>query len=117
MIISYFYFLFQLTYSSLAEWTGLPICWLLCHWLAMSHSCYNPIIYCYMNARFRIGFLQALGKIPCFRKYLPPEVQRPRSSMTGFALTGKELHFYHKVGDLCNHTIEKFFRRYTRNEY
>ncbi|XP_044743602.1 RYamide receptor-like [Chrysoperla carnea] len=78
----------MLTYSSLAEWTGLPICWLLCHWLAMSHSCYNPIIYCYMNARFRIGFLQALGKIPCFRKYLPPEVQRPRSSMTGFALTG-----------------------------
>lgn len=34
----------------------LPYLWFAFHWLAMSHSCYNPVIYCYMNARFRGGF-------------------------------------------------------------
>lgn len=27
-----------------------------CHWLAMSHTCYNPVIYCWLNANFRQGF-------------------------------------------------------------
>ncbi|EDS27732.1 neuropeptide Y receptor [Culex quinquefasciatus] len=38
------------------EWPPLPYLWFLFHWLAMSHSCYNPIIYCYMNEKFRQGF-------------------------------------------------------------
>ncbi|KAI5646493.1 7 transmembrane receptor (rhodopsin family) domain-containing protein [Phthorimaea operculella] len=41
-----------------ATWTGTPYVWFGCHWLAMSHSCYNPIIYCYMNTRYRRGFKQ-----------------------------------------------------------
>ena len=24
-----------------------------CHWLSMAHSCVNPLIYCYMNDKFR----------------------------------------------------------------
>lgn len=42
----------------------------------MSHSCYNPIIYCYMNARFRGGFLQIMYRVPglrrccCLHRYL-----------------------------------------------
>ncbi|XP_013200178.2 RYamide receptor [Amyelois transitella] len=43
-----------------AAWPGMPYVWFASHWLAMSHSCYNPIIYCYMNARYRRGFKQAL---------------------------------------------------------
>ncbi|XP_055525569.1 RYamide receptor-like [Wyeomyia smithii] len=39
------------------EWRLLPYLWFLFHWLAMSHSCYNPIIYCYMNEKFRKGFV------------------------------------------------------------
>jgi hypothetical protein len=30
--------------------------WTACHWLAMSNCCYNPIVYCWMNAKFRAGF-------------------------------------------------------------
>lgn len=44
-----------------AAWPGMPYVWFASHWLAMSHSCYNPIIYCYMNTRYRRGFKQALG--------------------------------------------------------
>ncbi|XP_067619288.1 RYamide receptor isoform X2 [Eurosta solidaginis] len=57
-------------------WEPLPYFWFAFHWLAMSHSCYNPIIYCYMNARFRGGFLQIIYRVPglrrccCVRRYL-----------------------------------------------
>lgn len=57
-------------------WGPLPYFWFAFHWLAMSHSCYNPIIYCYMNARFRGGFLQIIYRVPglrrccCLRRYL-----------------------------------------------
>ncbi|KAF5305960.1 hypothetical protein FQA39_LY09116 [Lamprigera yunnana] len=61
--------------------------WFACHWLAMSHACYNPIIYCYMNSRFRLGFFQALNTVPCCKKWIPSvTILRPRSS-TGFPLT------------------------------
>lgn len=40
----------------------VPILWIFSHWLAMSNSCYNPIIYLWMSPKFRAGlklFLQA----------------------------------------------------------
>uniref|UniRef100_A0A182N054 G-protein coupled receptors family 1 profile domain-containing protein n=1 Tax=Anopheles dirus TaxID=7168 RepID=A0A182N054_9DIPT len=50
-------------------WEPLPYLWFVCHWLAMSHSCLNPLIYCYMNAKFRAGFrvllLRPLGRRGC----------------------------------------------------
>lgn len=46
------------------SWDLLPYVWSAFHWLAMSHSCYNPIIYCYMNARFRSGFILVLHGVP-----------------------------------------------------
>ncbi|KAG6459618.1 RYamide receptor-like [Manduca sexta] len=63
-----------------AMWPGMPFVWFGSHWLAMSHSCYNPIIYCYMNARYRRGFKQALG---CFLRIRldTPSRSCPRSSM------------------------------------
>ncbi|CAG0919366.1 unnamed protein product [Notodromas monacha] len=39
--------------------------WFACHWLSMSHTCYNPIIYCWMNAKFRAGFRAVLASLPC----------------------------------------------------
>ncbi|XP_076349058.1 RYamide receptor-like [Tachypleus tridentatus] len=41
--------------------------WFVCHWLAMSHASYNPIIYCWMNFKFRNGFHQLIYGLPCFR--------------------------------------------------
>ncbi|XP_052872470.1 RYamide receptor-like [Anopheles cruzii] len=41
-------------------WEPLPYLWFVFHWLAMSHSCYNPLIYCYVNPRFRQAFYALL---------------------------------------------------------
>ncbi|KAJ1529634.1 hypothetical protein ONE63_006398 [Megalurothrips usitatus] len=38
------------------------------YWLAMSNSMYNPIIYCYMNSRFRRGFQAFFWWCPCVRQ-------------------------------------------------
>lgn len=39
--------------------------WIMCHWLAMSNSCYNPIVYCWMNVRFRAAFARICHCCPC----------------------------------------------------
>lgn len=41
------------------------IIWLCAHWLAMSNSCYNPIIYCLLNANFRNGFMRVFQRCSC----------------------------------------------------
>lgn len=78
--------------TELTQWPFIIYVWFIFHWLAMSHCCYNPLIYCYMNARFRIGFLQILYFVPgirrccCINAYTR---DRSTSLRTGIALTGK----------------------------
>ncbi|KAJ1531675.1 hypothetical protein ONE63_000344 [Megalurothrips usitatus] len=49
------------TYNDwLSDLPWLPGLYFACHWLAMSHSCLNPLIYFWMNARFRQSFRTAL---------------------------------------------------------
>ncbi|XP_050533859.1 RYamide receptor-like isoform X2 [Daktulosphaira vitifoliae] len=55
---------------SLSTWKGLPYVWFFFHWLAMSHTCYNPLIYCWMNTRYRTGFAAVLSSIPGCRGFL-----------------------------------------------
>ncbi|GAB6031329.1 hypothetical protein CHUAL_009115 [Chamberlinius hualienensis] len=43
-------------YPSIFLNDATPYIYLFCHWLAMSHASYNPIIYCWMNSKFRQGF-------------------------------------------------------------
>ncbi|XP_030760467.1 RYamide receptor-like [Sitophilus oryzae] len=42
-----------------------PYVFFALHGLAMSHACYNPIIYCYMNSRFRDGLFHICRMLPC----------------------------------------------------
>lgn len=35
------------------------------HCLAMAHTAYNPIIYCWINARFRVAFRNVFAKVSC----------------------------------------------------
>ncbi|OQV15705.1 putative Neuropeptide Y receptor [Hypsibius exemplaris] len=42
--------------------------WFACHWLAMSHSAFNPFIYFKMHSQFRSGFIYVLNCIFCCRR-------------------------------------------------
>ncbi|XP_035919321.1 RYamide receptor isoform X2 [Anopheles stephensi] len=74
-----------------SSWDLLPYFWFAFHWLAMSHSCYNPIIYCYMNARFRSGFILVLHGVPglqqicCCIRHTPPTIARNVGSSVALA--------------------------------
>ena len=70
-----------------------PFLFVALHWLAMSHACYNPVIYCWMNPRFRTGFLTALSRFPGIILCFPDVEQRVVTSTAGIPLTGK-LIFY-----------------------
>ncbi|XP_066581791.1 RYamide receptor isoform X2 [Prorops nasuta] len=75
----------------LQDWPGLAFLWTALHWLSMSHSCYNPVIYCWMNARFRAGFITALGRLPGIRRLMPNQLQQNyNTSVVGIPLTGFE---------------------------
>ncbi|XP_048479113.1 RYamide receptor isoform X2 [Plutella xylostella] len=54
--------------DSWSLWPGMPYLWFASHWLAMSHTCYNPLIYCYMNHRYRRGFKQILCSLVCVKR-------------------------------------------------
>ncbi|KAL4706596.1 hypothetical protein ACJJTC_009008, partial [Scirpophaga incertulas] len=74
--------------TSWATWPGVPYVWFASHWLAMSHSCYNPIIYCYMNTRYRRGFRQVLSWLLRIRME-PPTHSCHRCSMAdGMPMSG-----------------------------
>lgn len=52
------------------SWPYMMQVWALFHWLAMSHTCYNPIILCWMNTKFRSGFCSLAYTLPCLRRWV-----------------------------------------------
>ena len=53
-------------YPQIYNYAGIYYVWFACHFLAMSHACYNPLIYMWMNSRFRAGFCYVFGRVlPC----------------------------------------------------
>ncbi|XP_071455777.1 RYamide receptor-like [Hetaerina americana] len=76
--------LLLLNEGAFGNWEGIPYLWWAFHWLAMSHSCYNPIIYCWMNAKFRVGFCCALSRVPCLRWLARRMTPGPNTSSGAF---------------------------------
>lgn len=50
-------------YSPANDWSFYRLCFFITHCLAMSSTCYNPILYAWLNDNFRKEFKQVL---PCF---------------------------------------------------
>ena len=56
------YWVIGLAEESIYIHPSYPYTFTVVHILAVSHTCYNPFIYCWMNIRVRQGFLEVLGK-------------------------------------------------------
>uniref|UniRef100_A0A182NS64 G-protein coupled receptors family 1 profile domain-containing protein n=1 Tax=Anopheles dirus TaxID=7168 RepID=A0A182NS64_9DIPT len=61
------YFILTSYYPDLTKKPYIQEVYLAIYWLAMSNSMYNPIIYCWMNLRFRRGFQQFFRCCPFVR--------------------------------------------------
>ena len=52
--------------GAIYAWRHIQTVYMVCQWLAMSNSCVNPFVYCWMNGRYRAGFRAAGVSIaPC----------------------------------------------------
>ncbi|XP_075216071.1 tachykinin-like peptides receptor 99D isoform X2 [Lycorma delicatula] len=58
------YFIFTSIMPEITNHPSIQDIYLAIYWLAMSNSMYNPIIYCWMNHRFRRGFKQFFSCCP-----------------------------------------------------
>ncbi|XP_069124041.1 tachykinin-like peptides receptor 99D [Argopecten irradians] len=58
------YFIFA-SYTEIERYNNVQQIYLIIYWLAMSNSMYNPLIYCWMNAKFRQGFIRVFCCCPC----------------------------------------------------
>lgn len=68
-------------YSEVVYWPHFHHLWFVFHWLAMSHTCYNPLILCWMNTKFREGYLNVLYRLlPCCRSRISQCLLKCRQS-------------------------------------
>ncbi|KAG8174767.1 hypothetical protein JTE90_024233 [Oedothorax gibbosus] len=53
-------------HDSVWQFPHIVYIWFVCHWLAMSSTAYNPLIYCWMNSKYRDGFIHVFRHLlPC----------------------------------------------------
>ncbi|XP_047500846.1 tachykinin-like peptides receptor 99D isoform X1 [Penaeus chinensis] len=90
------YFILSNVMPEIAFWSYIQETYLAIYWLAMSNSMYNPMIYCWLNSRFRNGFKKVFSGCCPFIQYErePPDVTRIQT--TRFSCSGSpETH--HRV--------------------
>ncbi|CAG9864187.1 unnamed protein product [Phyllotreta striolata] len=86
----HFYFLVVFYFPSVSISSYIQDLYLFIYWLAMSNSMYNPIIYCWMNARFRCGFCRVFSFLP-FVNFNPDSSARSSSKNTAGSFYGSDL--------------------------
>ncbi|KAL7289374.1 hypothetical protein TKK_0016577 [Trichogramma kaykai] len=62
--------------------------YLAIYWLAMSNSMYNPMIYCWMNSKFRRGFLQFFSWCPGVKITQEPALARSEALTSRYSCVG-----------------------------
>ncbi|RZF38890.1 hypothetical protein LSTR_LSTR012162 [Laodelphax striatellus] len=75
------YFIFTSVMPEITNHPSIQDIYLAIYWLAMSNSMYNPIIYCWMNHRFRRGFKQFFSCCP-FVHLTPDKLLTRREAVT-----------------------------------
>lgn len=62
------YFVIGLAKPDIYQQPSFPYIFTLIQIMAVSHTCCNPFIYCWMNLRIRHGFMEVLGNCPLVKK-------------------------------------------------
>ncbi|GFU37116.1 tachykinin-like peptides receptor 99D [Nephila pilipes] len=74
-------------YPELYNVPNIMYVWFAFHWLAMSHACYNPAIYCWMNEKYRHGFKMMFRWLPCVKTSARPRMPTMNASLaTGVSM-------------------------------
>ncbi|XP_028899835.2 tachykinin-like peptides receptor 99D isoform X2 [Zeugodacus cucurbitae] len=85
------YFILTSCYPSLTQTPFIQEVYLGIYWLAMSNSMYNPIIYCWMNSRFRYGFKRFFRWCP-FVKVGAESLNRRDNMTSRYSCSGSPDH-------------------------
>ncbi|XP_041364641.1 RYamide receptor-like [Gigantopelta aegis] len=89
---------------SIYDGEHMNIVWMISHWLAMSNCMYNPIVYCWMNSKFRQGFIQAFSCLLCRFKKLNQADETMRMNRQSTYLTSASTHSYRRHYQLHDST-------------
>ncbi|XP_046359645.1 RYamide receptor-like [Haliotis cracherodii] len=94
---------------SIYDGEHMNILWMVSHWLAMSNCMYNPFVYCWMNSKFRQGFVSAFRCLTCglvkFRRDRDSmRMQRQNTYMT--SVTNTSCRKRYLVKDNCIDSAE-----------
>ncbi|XP_055377131.1 tachykinin-like peptides receptor 99D isoform X2 [Condylostylus longicornis] len=85
------YFIVTSYYPNITRSSFIQELYLAFYWLAMSNSMYNPIIYCWMNSRFRRGFKQFFRWCP-YVHLTPDRLQRREVLTSRYSCSGSPDH-------------------------
>lgn len=96
------FFLLNSSDKSLGFYPNIQQIFLIIYWMAMSNSMYNPIIYCWMNARFRQGFKLAFRWLPCIHVQ---KRRRQERNMT-LSISMSDTKGINRNGSLVHTTVE-----------
>nr|XP_053636422.1 tachykinin-like peptides receptor 99D isoform X1 [Cherax quadricarinatus] len=88
------YFILSNLMPEIAHTDYIQETFLAIYWLAMSNSMYNPMIYCWLNNRFRNGFKKVFsGWLPCIHyESEPKEVTRVHTTRISCSGSPETLH-------------------------
>ena len=82
------------THEEIWRFEYIHVVWSGCHWLAMSSCCYNPMVYCWMNSKFRNGFRYVLRCCACISfdetEHGPYKIKRINTYITTMRSSVKE---------------------------
>ncbi|XP_077288482.1 tachykinin-like peptides receptor 99D [Arctopsyche grandis] len=85
------YFIITSYYPEITNFQYIQEIYLSIYWLAMSNAMYNPMIYFWMNSRFRRGFKQFFSWCPCVE--VGPETLTRREVLTSrYSCSGSPDH-------------------------